>query len=139
MNQVIKANLLKDGHIDYIIFKMLKGVHFIHSKLVIHRDIKPSNILIDKYCEVKIADFGLSRTLNTIKQSILKERQGDSRSRLSPKSSSPGKIKFDQEVLNLTDYVASRWYRPPEILLGSLNYGPSMDIWSLGCIFGIFL
>lgn len=127
---------MKDGHIDYIIFKLLKGLHFIHSKLVIHRDIKPSNILIDKYCEVKIADFGLSRSLNKIKQSILKEKQGDSKSRPSPKSSSPGKMKFDQEVLNLTDYVASRWYRAPEVLLGSLDYSQSMDIWSLGCIFG---
>ena len=45
----------------------------------------------------------------------------------------------DKEVLNLTDYVASRWYRAPEILLGSLEYSTSSDIWSLGCIFGEML
>lgn len=136
LTKVIKANLLKDGHIDYIIFKLLKALHFVHSKLVIHRDIKPSNILIDQFCEIKIADFGLARSLNKIKQSVLKEWQGDSRNRPSPKSNSPGKLKNDLEVLSLTDYVASRWYRAPEILLGSLDYNQSMDIWALGCIFG---
>lgn len=35
----------------------------------------------------------------------------------------------------LTDYVATRWYRAPEILLGSTKYGKAVDMWSLGCIF----
>ena len=39
----------------------------------------------------------------------------------------------------LTDYVATRWYRAPEILLGSNSYGKSVDMWSLGCIFGEML
>jgi serine/threonine protein kinase len=30
---------------------------------VIHRDIKPENILVDHFCNIKICDFGLSRTL----------------------------------------------------------------------------
>ena len=34
----------------------------------------------------------------------------------------------------LTEYVVTRWYRAPEILLGSQNYTKSIDIWSLGCI-----
>lgn len=33
----------------------------------------------------------------------------------------------------LTDYVATRWYRPPELLLGG-DYGPEIDIWAVGCI-----
>ena len=36
----------------------------------------------------------------------------------------------------LTDYVATRWYRAPEILLASKKYRESVDLWSLGCIFG---
>lgn len=36
----------------------------------------------------------------------------------------------------LTDYVATRWYRPPELLLGSKAYGKGVDIWSTGCIMG---
>ena len=34
----------------------------------------------------------------------------------------------------MTDYVATRWYRSPEILLGSRKYTCGVDMWSLGCI-----
>ena len=34
----------------------------------------------------------------------------------------------------MTDYVATRWYRSPEILLGSRQYTKGVDMWSLGCI-----
>lgn len=37
---------------------------------------------------------------------------------------------------NLTDYVATRWYRSPELLLGATRYGKDVDIWALGCIMG---
>lgn len=33
----------------------------------------------------------------------------------------------------LTDYVATRWYRSPELLVGE-PYGKALDIWSIGCI-----
>jgi len=38
----------------------------------------------------------------------------------------------------LTDYVATRWYRSPELLLVSSNlpYGKEVDIWAIGCIMG---
>ena len=36
----------------------------------------------------------------------------------------------------LTDYVATRWYRSPELLLGSVSYGKEVDIWAIGCIMG---
>ena len=36
----------------------------------------------------------------------------------------------------MTEYVATRWYRAPEILLGSQKYHKSVDMWSLGCILG---
>ena len=34
----------------------------------------------------------------------------------------------------MTDYVATRWYRAPEILLGSTKYTKGVDMWSVGCI-----
>jgi len=36
----------------------------------------------------------------------------------------------------MTEYVATRWYRAPELLIGSVNYEKSVDIWSIGCIMG---
>lgn len=39
----------------------------------------------------------------------------------------------------LTRVVVTLWYRAPEILLGSPTYDTSLDIWSLGCIFGELL
>ena len=40
---------------------------------------------------------------------------------------------------NLTDYIATRWYRAPEILLGSQRYSKAIDMWSVGCILGELL
>lgn len=56
---------------------------------------------------MKVADFGLARSLDTRDP--------------------------DQTPL-LTDYVATRWYRAPEILLGSNKYTKGVDMWSMGCI-----
>jgi cell division cycle 2-like protein len=39
----------------------------------------------------------------------------------------------------LTQLVVTLWYRAPELLLGAETYGPEIDIWSLGCIFGELL
>lgn len=36
----------------------------------------------------------------------------------------------------LTDYIATRWYRPPEILMGSKKYSEGVDLWAVGCILG---
>ena len=37
---------------------------------------------------------------------------------------------------NITDYVATRWYRSPELLLSDPSYGKGADIWSIACILG---
>ena len=36
----------------------------------------------------------------------------------------------------LTDYVATRWYRAPELLISQGEYGPEVDYWAIGCIMG---
>jgi mitogen-activated protein kinase 1/3 len=39
----------------------------------------------------------------------------------------------------LSDYVVTRWYRAPELILAMKDYGPAIDVWSMGCIFGELL
>ena len=39
----------------------------------------------------------------------------------------------------LTDHVVTRWYRAPEIILLEKDYGPAIDIWSIGCVFAELL
>ncbi|KAM9165506.1 mitogen-activated protein kinase 15 isoform 1-T1 [Pangshura tecta] len=108
-----KGNLLKDIHKCYILYQLLKATKFIHSGNVIHRDQKPSNILLDADCFVKLCDFGLARSLCQIHE--------------------------DQGSPALTEYVATRWYRAPEILLSSHSYTKGVDMWSIGCILGEML
>ncbi|KAB0392875.1 hypothetical protein E2I00_009672, partial [Balaenoptera physalus] len=38
-----------------------------------------------------------------------------------------------------TDYVATRWYRSPELLVGDMQYGPPVDVWAIGCVFAELL
>jgi len=85
-----------------------------HTGAVIHRDIKPSNLLLNSECLVKVADFGLARSIEF-------------------------KMQETSRHPVLTDYVATRWYRAPEILLGSTDYTKGVDMWSIGCILGELL
>lgn len=108
-----KGTLLKDIHKRYVMYQLLKAIKYLHSGNVIHRDLKPSNVLLDTDCVVKLCDFGLARSLNQVQE--------------------------DSVNPALTEYVATRWYRAPEILLGSTRYTKGVDMWSLGCILGEML
>eukprot|EP00873_Tetraselmis_striata_P033443 jgi/Tetstr1/453707/TSEL_040663.t1 len=44
-----------------------------------------------------------------------------------------------EEALHLTNRTITLWYRPPELLLGAEQYGPEVDMWSVGCIFAELL
>lgn len=39
----------------------------------------------------------------------------------------------------MTDYIVTRWYRAPELLLSAKEYTAAVDMWSAGCIFGELL
>jgi len=43
------------------------------------------------------------------------------------------------EYPTYTDYVSTRWYRAPELLVGDQGYSQKVDIWALGCIFAELL
>lgn len=54
---------LNSDHIKYLVYEIMKGVLFIHSKGVIHRNIKPSNILVTESWDVKLNDFSISNVV----------------------------------------------------------------------------
>jgi len=109
LHAAIRANILQDIHKQYIMWQSLKALKFMHSAELLHRDMKPSNLLLNSDCLMKVADFGLARSLRD------SDIQGGT-------------------TQTLTDYVATRWYRAPEILLGSNRYTFGVDMWSMGCI-----
>ncbi|EOY21266.1 Mitogen-activated protein kinase 8 [Theobroma cacao] len=113
LHQVIKANDdLTPEHYQFFLYQLLRGLKYIHTANVFHRDLKPKNILANADCKLKICDFGLAR------------------------------VSFNDapSAIFWTDYVATRWYRAPE-LCGSFfsKYTPAIDIWSIGCIFAEML
>ncbi|XP_001991695.2 extracellular signal-regulated kinase 7 isoform X1 [Drosophila grimshawi] len=117
-NVIRKGNVLRAIHKRFVTYQLINAIRYMHSGNVIHRDLKPSNILIDNKCRIKVADFGLARTL------CVKRRTN---------SDYESKDELDSGVM-LTDYVATRWYRAPEILVASRRYTKGIDMWSLGCI-----
>ncbi|KAE8076947.1 hypothetical protein FH972_015564 [Carpinus fangiana] len=113
LHQVIKANDdLTPEHYQFFLYQLLRGLKYIHTANVFHRDLKPKNILANADCKLKVCDFGLAR------------------------------VAFNDTPTAIfwTDYVATRWYRAPE-LCGSFfsKYTPAIDIWSIGCIFAELL
>ncbi|XP_053313301.1 cyclin-dependent kinase-like 5 isoform X4 [Spea bombifrons] len=87
------------------IYQLIKAIHWCHKNDIVHRDIKPENLLISYNDILKLCDFGFARNLS------------------------------EGSNANYTEYVATRWYRSPELLLGA-PYGKAVDMWSVGCILG---
>ncbi|KAI9141799.1 putative MAK2 protein [Paraphysoderma sedebokerense] len=108
MHRVIRTQELSDDHCQYFIYQTLRALKCLHSANVLHRDLKPSNLLLNANCDLKVCDFGLARIAN-----------------------------IDEETNTagfMTEYVATRWYRAPEIMLTFKEYTKAIDVWSVGCI-----
>ena len=120
--KLLKTQHLSNDHICYFLYQILRGLKYIHSANVLHRDLKPSNLLLNTTCDLKvfffngylsqtdcpaknlhyfvqICDFGLARVAD-------------------PTHDHTG---------FLTEYVATRWYRAPEIMLNSKGYSKSSN------------
>ena len=84
----IRDNLSMD-HVKLIVYNILCALNFLYQANIIHRDLKPANILINEDCQIKICDFGISRTLpecliekgsgstNRLRYSIIKNKWYD--------------------------------------------------------------
>lgn len=100
---------LSDDHLQYFLYQMLVALKYIHSAHTIHRDLKPSNILLNADCSLKICDFGLARGIES------------------------------EDTPELTEYVVTRWYRAPEVMLSCQQYSKAIDVWATGCIYAELL
>jgi mitogen-activated protein kinase 15 len=98
--------VLDPTHKKFIVYQLACALKYLHSAGVVHRDLKPSNVLINANCDVKLCDLGLSRSLTS--------------------------EYFNRPIM--TEFIATRWYRAPEVLLGSRSYSAKSDMWSLGCL-----
>eukprot|EP00924_Labyrinthula_sp_SR-Ha-C_P005037 augustus_masked-scaffold_1-processed-gene-19.13-mRNA-1 protein AED:0.12 eAED:0.12 QI:0/-1/0/1/-1/1/1/0/465 len=107
---------LTQDHIQFILYQLVCGTSFMHSAGIIHRDLKPANILVGPTCNVAICDLGLARAFDL---SILE----------------PDPLKPSIKA-QMSNYVVTRWYRAPELLVENTQYSYGIDVWSLGCILG---
>ncbi|KAH8054374.1 adenosine-phosphate deaminase [Aureococcus anophagefferens] len=122
LHRVISSKQALTGeHVSCMMAQLLLGVQALHAVGVLHRDLKPGNVLVSRDCQVRITDFGLSRCVADLTG-----------------ASGPEQEQRDEAVKNpLTEYVVTRWYRCPEVLLAPhLPYAAAVDCWSVGCIFG---
>ncbi|GAA5880082.1 hypothetical protein JCM3774_003303 [Rhodotorula dairenensis] len=99
------------GVLKSLMWQLTNGVSYLHDNWIIHRDLKPANILVNEKGQVKIGDLGLARLYQEPLQSL-----------------------YTSDKI-----VVTVWYRSPELLLGARHYTPSIDIWSIGCIYGELL
>lgn len=105
LGSIIKSSQeLSIAHIQFFLYQILRGMKYIHSAGILHRDLKPRNLLVNSNCDLKICDFGLARA----------------------------DIPELYEAGAMTDYISTRWYRAPELLLGSEDYTGAVDMWSIG-------
>ncbi|XP_033116181.1 mitogen-activated protein kinase 7-like [Anneissia japonica] len=109
LHQIIHSKqTFSEEHVRYFLYQLLRGLKYIHSANVIHRDLKPSNLLVNGNCELKIGDFGMARGVSFAQD--------------------------HKRQMRMTNYVATRWYRAPELLFPMEHYVKSVDMWSVGCI-----
>ena len=124
LRQMISSKTtLEDQQLRWLMYQLLRGLSHIHGANVVHRDIKPANIVVDKHCNLKLCDFGLARAI------FAADKQA---------SDDPW-----------TDYVATRWYRAPELLCAkpqgesdagdSRSYTTQIDLWAAGAVLGEML
>lgn len=140
-----------------IVWQIVNGTSYCHSRNCIHRDIKPENILINQAGVVKLCDFGFARAIDkpTSGESDAKplignealgaltescnlveedgvgvDKENISAVEIEPESTTNAVA--DRQAL--TEYVATRWYRAPELLIGEIYYDAKIDIWAIGCV-----
>lgn len=120
-----KGRPLASGLTASIFHQILLGLHHIHESGYFHRDMKPENLLITT---TGLADYPPS-SLYALpgappeKDVVAVVKLADFGLAREIDSSPP-----------YTEYVSTRWYRAPEVLLRARDYSAAVDMWALGTI-----
>jgi len=126
-----------------LLLKVCEAMAYAHSKGVVHRDLKPANIMVGKYGEVYVMDWGLARVLTKAERHDLRldlGRSGVDRQAMTAtvstdltrlRESSP-----DEDLVTMDGtVVGTPCYMPPEQALSDTSaLGPRTDVYSLGAI-----
>lgn len=145
LQAAVTRKTLSEEQKRYVMYQLFRALNYMHSINVTHRDLKPSNILLSGSCELKVADFGLAKVASRLKI---------------PNGYIVSKVNDD--LVPMTEYIATRWYRAPELLVAAPSYTTGellsenlrlfvgmhrkksfrfgsvagIDVWSAGCIMG---
>lgn len=109
-------------HIKAYSQMLLGALSYLHERRIVHRDVKPSNVLLSSTGSVKLADFGLARVIS------------QAPSPTAPEDEAAAALTGPAGRGDLSHQVATRWYRPPELLFASRGYSFSADVWSAGAV-----
>ena len=115
LNNIIKIQKLTDDQVKFIIYQIMRGLKYIHSAGIIHRYWSPLSLLQTEYPrrDLKPSNLAVNEDCDLKILDFGLARPTDA---------------------EMTGYVATRWYRAPEIMLNWMHYSQTVDIWSVGCI-----
>jgi len=128
---IYSRQALTPDHVQFFLYQILCGLQYFHSAGIVHRDLKPANILLNADCQLKVCDFGLARAItDRTPQPPLPATGGA--------DGGGGGLPTEEEEVepeeDLTEYVVTRWYRAPEVMLSVNGYGRGVDVWAAGCV-----
>ncbi len=137
LKNVMKLNMKSwtTAHVEHLLHQILCGLAYLHSNGIIHRDLKPANILVTRTCDVRLADFGLARQIQDFETDGKRPAPSDRHDAM--QQLTPPKVlgmPVGGLARTLSRRVVTRYYRAPELLLGSKTYDSAIDMWSVGCI-----